>query len=382
MGYDVTFEVWLLKDAPDTLLPMRSALIAGWPVLAGSSRAPPTPSVSPVFGEVEQLFEARRVAIATRDLAGYERTYDPSHATFATCMREDFTLGYAEPASPTKVEPFGTYHRVVVSTPRGHFRYFVRRDAGGRLRLTEPQPNEVGEARSRMDGPIRVDYWAVDEDVSEGIGTAAHHAYDVAAAEALGTPKAIFSVQLYPVRSFLSGAPCWLAGSVGGGDITPVINLPVYMLSFDRAFRTPTVPTYDVVVHEALHWIQGQNAYGANVGAPWWLREGWPDRVARIDRSGVVRTLCTTSFPTRDQLSRHGLALLDDTTTLDAGRQYAAANVMVEYLFAAYGPERYWDLYGGVARSVDLDVLFRGVLGVDQAAFYAGWLMWVKTKYC
>jgi hypothetical protein len=362
---------------------MRSALIVAVLLVGACTSAPPAPSVSPIFGEVQQLFEARRSAVATRDLAAYERTFDPTHATFATCMREEFTRGFSEPAVPTRIDAFGSYYRVVVSTLGVYFRYFVRRDADGSLKLTEPQPNEVGEARSRTDGPIRVDYWAVDEDVSEGIATAAHHAYDIAVAEATGTPKAIFTVQLYPVRAFLSGAPCWLAGAISGSDAAPVVSLPVYLLPMDQAFRIPTVPAYDVIVHEALHWIQGQNVSGSNLTTPWWLREGWPDRVARIDRSGVVRTvLCATGFPTREQLSRHGLAVLDDTTTLDAEKQYAAANIMVEYLFTTYGTKRYWDLYDGVTRVADDDVLFRGVLGVDQATFYSEWLAWAKGKYC
>jgi hypothetical protein len=297
-------------------------------------------------------------------------------------MREEFALGHAEPTEPIKVDAFGDYYRVIVSIPGGYQRFFVRR-AGDGLRLTEPQPSEIGESRSRTDGPIRVDYWAVDEDVSEGIATAAHHAYDLAAGEAVGTPKATFSVHLYPVRSFLAGAPCWLAGAVGTSDTNPVISLPVYVLPFDQAFRTPTVATYDVLVHEALHWVQGQNAYGASLSAPWWLREGWPDRVARIDRRDTVRVvLCATGFPTATELGRHGLAVFDETTTIDAARQYAAANIMVEYLFATYGPQTYWDLYGGAAKAVDNDVVFRTVLGVDQATFYTGWLAWAKARYC
>jgi hypothetical protein len=361
---------------------MRSALVVSVLLLGACTSAPPAPSVSPIVGEVQRLFEVRRTAIATQDLAAYERTFDQTRATFATCMREEFALGQSETPAPIKVDAYGGYYRVIAAWPGGAQRFFVRRDADG-LRLTEPQPNEVGEARSRTDGPIRVDYWAIDEEVSEGIAIAAHHAYDVAVSEAVGAPKAIFSVQLYPVRSFMSGAPCWLAGVVSSSQTNPVISLPVYALPFDQAFRAPIVPTYDVIVHEALHWIQGQNAYGAIASAPWWLSEGWPDRVARIDRSDTVRlALCTTGFPTREELSRHGLAALEDTTTSDAAKRYAAANIMVEYLFATYGRERYWDLYGGVTRSVDNDLLFRGVIGVDQATFYASWLAWAKTKYC
>ena len=132
---------------------MRSALVAGILLLAACSSAPPAPSLSPIFGEVQTLFDARRAAIATRDLGAYERTFDPTHATFATCMREEFTLGYAETTTPVKVDAFGTYYRVIASTDSGHQRFFVRRDADG-LRLTEPQPYELGEARSRTDGPM------------------------------------------------------------------------------------------------------------------------------------------------------------------------------------------------------------------------------------
>jgi len=103
----------------------------------------------------------------------------------------------------------------------------------------------------------------------------------------------------------------------------------------------------------------------------------------RIPTAAALSERCARPvFRRGDQLSRHGLALLDDTTTLDAGRQYARKRhgrstcsrrtdqaVLGSVTEASRGP-------------VDLDVLFRGVLGVDQAAFYAGWLMWVKTKYC
>lgn len=367
-------------------MPIKGFLVALALVLAacspGGESPAPTPSAPAsvsVLAELRDLFAARRKALTAQDLDAYQRTYDGSKSAFAACMREQFDAGESESLTPVRAEPFGTYYRVIVADAEGDYhRVFARRD-GGTLQLTEPAADEVGELRSKIDGPIRVNYWAIDEDIADGVAIAAHQVYDIVAREALVTTKANFSVQLYPVRSLTNDAPCWIAGSQTGSRFRPVINLPVYALSFDAAFRMPSPSTYLLIRHEALHWIQEQNAPGAFARAPWWLVEGWPEFMAQFDASDVIRVLCVAGFPDMEDVTQH--RRVTDVSGLEATIRYAVASTMVDHVVTTYGTRRYWELYAG-SLLADNDRVFKVLLGRDQAAHYEVWLDWVEAKYC
>lgn len=367
-------------------MPIRGLLVAFALLLAACSsggeapRATPSPVASvSALAELRDLFAARRRALAAHDLHAYERTYDGSKLAFAACMREQFDAGESESLTPIRADPFGMYYRVIVADAEGDYqRLFARRDAGT-LQLTEPAPDEIGELRSKIDGPIRVNYWAIDEDIADGIAIAAHQVYEFVAREALVTTKANFSVQLYPLRSLSKGAPCWIGGSLTGSRIQPVINLPVYALSFDAAFRMPSSSTYLLVRHEALHWIQEQNAPGAFARAPWWLVEGWPEFMSHVDPSDVMRALCITGFPALHDVSQH--RPLTQVSSLEATIRYSVATTMVDHVVTTYGQRRYWELYAG-SLFADNDRVFKVLVGHDQAAHYEAWLDWAMTKYC
>ena len=346
----------------------------------GSPRATPSaPASVSALAELRELFAARRKALTAQDLDAYQRTYDGSKSAFAACMREQFDDGESESLTPVRAEPFGAYYRIIVTDAEGGYqRLFARRDAGT-FQLTEPAPDEVGELRSKIDGPIRVNYWAIDEDIADGVAIAAHQVYDLVAREALVTTKANFSVQLYPVRSLTKDAPCWIGGSQSGSRFQPVINLPVYALSFDAAFRMPSSSTYLLIRHEALHWIQDQNAPGAFARAPWWLVEGWPEFMSQFDPSEVMRALCVAGFPALDDVSQHRPGT--PVSSLEATIRYAVASTMVDHVVTTYGKRRYWELYAG-SLFADNDRVFKVLVGRDQAAHYEAWLAWAKTKYC
>ena len=365
------------------------ALLACTPATTDASARPSvtatasaTPAATADIAELNQLVTLRRDAVARGDRDAFDKTYDATRVSFAACQRELYDLRVTD-GEIQRVDAFGAYYRVIANQSGGTMRFFVRR-IDGTLKITEPQPSEVGETRTRSDGPVVVTYWAIDEDVASGVAAVAHRAYDFAGAQSPRPDLVPFSVQLYPIHVFTAGQPCWIAGTASISDPKhPVVNVPVYNVTFDAAFKTPSLATSAAITHEALHWVQGQVAYGATVSGPWWMLEGWPDRVASIDRSATVRRqLCVSGFPAREVLERHGIALLDRPGSIDVAGQYAAANTLVEYLVATYGVPKYWELYSAVNNAIDNDRAFGAVLGITQSDFYARWLAWVKAKYC
>jgi hypothetical protein len=342
----------------------------------------PTPSPTPdSVSLARDLFARRAAAIQTSDFAAFQSTYDTRPPTFARCQKELYDLHDFRTYTVQRVDMWRGYYRIIATGSFGASRFFARL-VDGALQLTEPQPSEVGESRTRSAGPIVVNYWAIDDEIGEGMTIAAKRAYDFALGQAPTTPPVPFTVTLLPTRLFMTGQ-CWVAGAAGiTNPAAPVISVPTYLATFDGAFAIPSPTTQAVLTHEALHWLQGQIAYGATTSAPWWMTEGWPDRVAGIDRGGTLRVLCSVGFPSAAALFRHGVDLLDQPETIDAEKQYAAANSMVDFLFATYGKDRYWELFSSAITFIDNERAFASVLDTTQAKFYDAWLAWVKRRYC
>jgi hypothetical protein len=61
---------------------------------------------------------------------------------------------------------------------------------------------------------------------------------------------------------------------------------------------------------------------------------------------------------------------------------YAYANTMVEYLYATFRKDAYWDFLAAYKDTVDPQLTYPKVLGVTPSQFYAGWLAFAKKKYC
>src|SRR5207249_12271780 len=77
-----------------------------------------------------------------------------------------------------------------------------------------------------------------------------------------------------------------------------------------------------------------------------------------------------------------GVPTEPDTPPELTGNYYALANSMVEYVYATYGPQSYWNLVPLYKDNVHHRVNYPKIFKVEPDAFYQGWLAFAKKKYC
>ena len=333
------------------------------------------------------MLERRQAALVFKDLHAFQATVDLTRPAFRRCQQETFDAaarqGFAgEAVNVIKVEPYGDgYVRAYVQDgSNGLERRYFRRD-GDRWILTEPKIEELGGERSRVVDGVRVDYWGIDEDIVGFVGS------EAAATRGFLTPYANsairdpYSVKLIPTRETAGIVACQFVAFANSRDEhAPFIGIWQLWLSpsLDR------VSDYEQAIlrHEGLHYLQDQFSHSITVRLDWWLIEGWPDYIAKSrSRFDIVAAVCRTTVPTLKRII-DGVPTEPDTPPELTADYYAFANSMVEYVYATYGAQSYWDLVALYKDNVDYRVNYPKIFKVDPDAFYQGWLAFAKKKYC
>ncbi len=361
--------------------------------------APSAPSAGPVKvtvgpetkGELEAVLQKRTDAARRQDLSAFQSTIDLSRSTFRRCWTEAFeetgrgsAPSWVNSTKIVKVEAYlDTYVRAYVDEPGlGIARRYFRKD-GGRWVLTEPKDDELGgEKKQTVDG-LDLSYWGVDDDIidvlaKEGLATRAF--LQVNAHGATRTP---FALRFFPTRSAAGlQAACRVLG-------TSQINDPrdPYLRFFGVWLNGSLDGVSDdmraTFKHEGLHWLQDQFIAGISARLDFWMVEGWPDYVGGVDRSGSLRRLICggPAVPTYKQLA-DGPSREADTRPEVVSQYYGYANGMIEYLYAQFGKDAYWDLMSAYKDGVDPNVNLPKVIRVTPEQFREGWLAFAKKKYC
>jgi hypothetical protein len=100
--------------------------------------------------------------------------------------------------------------------------------------------------------------------------------------------------------------------------------------------------------------------------------------VARLHR-GVAQSLgdrdavSASPVPTLKRII-DGVPTGPDTPPELTGNYYALATSMIEYVYATYGPQSYWDLVALYKDNPDYRVNYPKVFKVEPEAFYQSWL--------
>jgi hypothetical protein len=55
---------------------------------------------------------------------------------------------------------------------------------------------------------------------------------------------------------------------------------------------------------------------------------------------------------------------------------------MVEYLYAGFGADSYWQFMTAFKSTMDPATVYPEVVHESADRFYADWLAWAKRKYC
>jgi len=366
-------------------------------LICGCTATPTAPQPSPTTttvatndrtkAEIADVLERRQAALVFKDLHAFQATVDLTRPAFRRCQQETFDAaarqGFAgEAVNVIKVEPYGDgYVRAYVQDgSNGLERRYFRRD-GDRWILTEPKIEELGGERSRVVDGVRVDYWGIDEDIVGFVGS------EAAATRGFLTPYANsairdpYSVKLIPTRETAGIVACQFVAFANSRDEhAPFIGIWQLWLSpsLDR------VSDYEQAIlrHEGLHYLQDQFSHSITVRLDWWLIEGWPDYIAKSrSRFDIVAAVCRTTVPTLKRII-DGVPTEPDTPPELTADYYAFANSMVEYVYATYGAQSYWDLVALYKDNVDYRVNYPKIFKVDPDAFYQGWLAFAKKKYC
>jgi hypothetical protein len=189
------------------------------------------------------------------------------------------------------------------------------------------------------------------------------------------------SVKLIPTRETAGIVACqFVAFANSRSEHAPFIGIWRLWLApgLDR------VSDYEraVLRHEGLHYLQDQFIHSITVRLDWWLVEGWPDYIAKSrSRGEIVSAVCSHAVPTLKRII-DGVPTEPDTPPELTGDYYSLANSMIEYVYASYGTQTYWDLVALYKDNVDYRVNYPKIFGVGPDAFYQGWLAFAKKKYC
>ncbi len=365
-------------------------------VLIGSCTAAPTAQVSPTAAlalndntksEISSVLQRRQTALAGKDLQGFQATIDMTRPALRRCQQESFDVAVRQGASSTgpvvgKVEVYaGIYVRAYVDDGLGFMRVYFKND-GSRWVLTEPKESELGGEKTKTVNGVDLSYWGIDDDIVDAFGRAGAETRAFVLSLATKPPAKPFAFRLFPTRESAGlTASCAVAGSSFGaptGD--PFLRFYKYWVGPD--FVSPSDYGKSVMKHEGLHWLQEQTIPGINARLDWWLVEGWPDYIGESrPQSAKVNAVCKNETPTFKQMVDGPNA--DPNVTPEREIQfYAYANTMVEYLYATFRKDAYWDILAAYKDTVDPQVTYPKVLGVTPPQFYQSWLAFAKKKYC
>jgi hypothetical protein len=356
-----------------------------------------TPSASPppakveitasTPAELEAVMKERLRALQAKDLPAFQATVDLTRLAFRRCEQETFDTAArqgaaAGPTRVVKVEPYGDgYVRAYVEDgSHGIERIYFRRDRD-RWILTEPRAGELGGERSQVVDGIRVEYWGIDEDVVAFVGREAAATREFLTQQATVPIRDVYFVKLIPTRETAGIVGCqFIAFANTRDEHAPFIGLWRLWLapSLDR------VSDYGQTVlrHEGLHYLQDQFSHGILVRLDWWLIEGWPDYIAMSrGRATIASAVCAPTVPTLKRII-DGVPTEPDTPPELTGVYYSLANSMIEFVYATYGAQSYWDLVALYKDNPDYRLTYPKIFRVEPDAFYQGWLAFAKKKYC
>lgn len=339
--------------------------------------------------EISALLQKRQTALVSKDLQGFQATIDLTRPALRRCQQESFDTAARQGATTTaptvgKVEVYaGTYVRAYVDDQQGiGFQRVYFKNTGSGWILTEPKESELGGEKTKTVNNIDLSYWGIDEDIIGALAGAGTDARDFLLKLAIKTPAKPFALRLFPTRESAGlTAGCSVAGSsfsAPNGD--PFLRFYKYWVAPD--FVRPSDYQQGVIKHEGLHWLQEQTIPGINARMDWWLVEGWPDYIGESrTQAAKVAAICRAATPTFKQLVDGPNA--DPNVTPERQVQfYAFVNTMIEYLYATFPKDAYWNLMAAYKDTVDPEVNYPKVLGVTPAQFYDGWTVFAKKKYC
>lgn len=362
------------------------------PPAAEPAASTATPSTAPVqitsttTAEIESAIAERLRALGAKDLTAFQATVDLTRPAFRRCQQETFDVaarqGFgAGPTKVVKVEPYGNGYVRAYLDDVGHGieRVYFRRN-NDRWVLTEPKADELGGERSKVVDGVRVEYWGADEDIAELVGRESAATREFLMPYANGPIRDPYFVKLIPTRETAGIVACGFIGFSNGRDLhAPFIGLWRVWLapSLDRVSDFQQA----VLRHEGLHYLQDQFIHFITMRLDWWLVEGWPDFIAKSrSRGEIVRAACGTPVALKRIID--GIPTEPDTPPEVVSPFYAQANSMIEYVYATYGPQAYWDLVALYKDNVDYRVNYPKIFGVEPDVFYQRWQAFAKKKYC
>jgi hypothetical protein len=375
----------------------RTTVLALALLIGGCTAAPPAqsaPTAATVVinentkSEISALLQKRQAALAGKDLRGFQATIDMTRPALRRCQQELFDVAARQGASSTapsvgKIEVYGgTYVRAYVEDQgTGYMRIYFKTSGTGWV-LTEPKESELGGEKTKTVSGVDLSYWSIDDDIIDAFGRAGADTRDFLLKLATKPTTRPFALRLFPTRESAGlTVSCVIAGSsmsAPSGDAF----LRFYKYWTGADFVGPSEFQRALLKHEGLHWLQEQTISGIFARLDWWLGEGWPDYIGETSGpSERVSAICRSQTPTFKQMVDGPYA--DPNTTPERHIQfYSYANTMVEYLYANFRKDVYWDLIAAYTETVDPQVIYPKVLTVTPAQFYEGWLASARKKYC
>ncbi|MDO8506861.1 MAG: hypothetical protein Q7S41_04540 [Candidatus Limnocylindria bacterium] len=339
-------------------------------------------------GEIQALLQKQHDAVASRDQTALNATIDQERLALKRCANESYDIatrqGVGRVSQVGKIEPYlDMYVRAWVQEGSfGQRRLFFRKTADGKWLQTEPKDDELGGEKKTTVEDIQIDYWGIDQDVIDALGTGAVAAKKVVLDNLLSdTRRDPLAIRFYPTRSVsgIQATPCTLVGfHLINVASDPHVRFFLYWFTTTGEVSPSTIT---FMSHEWLHWAQDQFSPGITARLPWWLKEGWPDYIGQDSSGSTIRfVLCRTTTPTLKQLEDgadpNGAPELE-------GNYYSFANTMVEYLYATYGGK---DTYRKLLLAFKQDAVpanvFPKVLNITSTKFYDDWKAAAKKKYC
>ena len=324
---------------------------------------------------INDLLERRYDAILARDLDAYMNTVDPARVSLRDCERQRFEAYVRldippEGLSVGRVDKFGDYLRVWMSTAAGWQRTFARYD-GARWYLSEPSSNELGEDITKEYAGVKVHYRAVEDDLGSVVGDDLASIIDIVVPHAPVPPAHLFELRIATLTG--TSGSCFTLGQASGAATTLITLKDVRLTPGYNHISRATAATIE---HEALHWLQIDRA-SPGMHPDWWVLEGWPYLIAQQPSLAERRSAMCTSAPAFEDLE---FGLRFDAQPEAFERLYTVASMLVERVSAGSGDTAYWRFFDSYA-DVTSDPLVR-FAGTDGSSFYNAWLEDARRQYC